>query len=239
MNRRAVKRLLLVALISLIAKGAFAKKDSVSYPYRDFGNSIVFSSSYFYFPKVEKFLGEKFRLKFFIPLPYTDFYFADQLSINYERKVYGNWRIGIGYTTWDMNMDLNGYTYGGVTLLGSPNSGKVGEIEFRKAYKMYDLYANYRMKHLKKHRVAGGIGLSYTWGTNTYIDSIFSPPGSFEQVSIGHEEKAHYYGILASLRYDYIILHNRANVGADCKYRNYSGLYGYQLEYGFHLGFNF
>jgi hypothetical protein len=233
MNIRIIKRLLLVILICLTAGPALAKKDSVSHPYKDFGNSVIFSGTCFYFPKI---FNREWRFIF----PLFELHIADQFSAGYERKVYKNWRLGLGYTTWNMVPQLIQYAYqGGAWVFGGPGYSNVGAMEHRRAYKMYDAYAAYKLDCFRKHKVVAGLGASYCWGLNTYIDSIIIVPGSIEEYRIRHESKADYYGLLASLRYDYVTLRNRVNAGLDFKYRKYFGLYACELDYGVHITFNF
>jgi hypothetical protein len=233
MKAHLIKYALAVSLAGLSAGPALAKKDSVSHPYKDFGNSVIFSGTCFYFPKI---FNREWRFIF----PLFELHIADQFSAGYERKVYKNWRLGLGYTTWNMVPQLIQYAYpGGAQVFSGPGYNNVGALEHRRAYKMYDAYAAYKLNGFKKHKVTAGLGASYSWGLNTYIDSIFVDPTNYEARIITHETNYSYYGLLASLRYDYVTLRNRVNAGFDFKYRKYFGLYACQLDYGVHITFNF
>ena len=62
--------------------------------YKDYGNSVQFSWNNFYFPKYNAFSFERFHYIYgFIVYPL-------QIGVYYERKIYKNWSISLGYIEW-------------------------------------------------------------------------------------------------------------------------------------------
>ena len=169
---------------------------------------------------------------------------ADVFGLSYERIVYKNWGIGVGYSLWNPFQSLYDNVYGPDGQEANELHGKIepwqerGTLEWISAYKMYDLYVSYRYNELKKHKINAGAGFSYATGKNWVLDTVyFNPPYDNEWIS--HMEQGHYYGLMAFISYDYLCLHNRVAIGYVVKWRKYFDLYSPQLEYGFNLKYIF
>ncbi len=208
-----------------------------SFGQKEYSNSLVFATSYHYFPKIY----DWYAFQFFLPLPYSHLNIGDQFSVFYERKIAKNWRVGLGYTTRNVVPKFIEINYvGGELLSNGPTSGYIGQILQRRAYKMFDLYVDYQYNKFKKHKIAIGAGVSTTWGTNIIIDTIYVNSGPpFDATTVSHEQKGCYNGVLSTLRYDCLLFKSRVSVGADLKWRKYAVLYSYQIDYGVHASFNF
>lgn len=116
-----------------------------------------------------------------------------------------------------------------------------GTLDIRMAYKMIDFNAFYRYAIVSNnHFIKAGVGASYCWGTNIRVEQRMYPiiigyHGTYRVYS----EKAHYWGLVSQLSYDYVFLKNIVNVGIDLRGRYYFGIPRGQYDYGFHVGINF
>ncbi len=227
-------------LISLFCLGSFsvaAKSDSVTLE-KTYKNTIILENSYFYFPKI---FDATWTPSFVLPIPYlAQMAWGDQFSVYYERKISQKIKLGGGYTMWNTFPSLGNYIFrDGPHVISSRNYLGVGAIAYRAKYKMVDVYGTYDCKHLKRHNIALGGGGTYSLGENTIIDSIVSLPGNqWEEYFLYATHRAHYYGVIALLKYNYIIIKNRISIGGSFKFRKYFGLYSSQLDYGVNLAVN-
>jgi hypothetical protein len=235
MPNKTLKYALLTAISFsfCISFSSFAKKDSTSAK-MDFGNSVIVSAYGQFFPKTYKYWSH-------IP-DILSGDFADVFAISYQRKLYKNLGVGIGYAAWNTNkwMLKNVYTDGQAYNDGPINGNIIrerGMVETIEAYKMFDLYVTYKYNILNKHKIEAGAGVSRAWGINTVIDTVYILP--FDNYVIAHEQPASYYGVFAFISYDYLLFHNRVAIGYEFKWRRYFGLYSPQLNYGFNVKFNF
>ncbi|MBC7554014.1 MAG: hypothetical protein H7257_08545 [Taibaiella sp.] len=193
---------------------------------KDNNNSVVFGFSDYYVNG----LTTKREVVHRLPLLMV----ADQLSVNYERKVYRNFRVGVGFSAWNETDFLNGADGYTVRVRASPDAFTLGGKFLRSSYKMFDACALYRYNKFRKHKVTAGAGVSYCKGKNSYIDSI-----SREQIVFAHDTKESSFGFLATACYDYLFLHGRFGVGPDIKYRNYPSFRFSVVDYGFHVAVHF
>jgi hypothetical protein len=197
---------------------------------REFVNSIIFSGTDYAFPGTFRRLGTLL------------FWKDDQIAIYYERKVRKHFNIKIGYNEWNTFSWYHGnnppYNTGFV-LIPERDTLRVGSILTCNKYKMLEEYTSYMVDITKRHKINVGVGISYTWGLNERLDSITVVPGAADYLLTTSLVKAHYWGIVPSIGYDYICLKNRLRLGIDVRYREYFNFYLKTAEYGFHVGFNF
>ena len=201
---------------------AFAQEDSLSKK-SDFGNSFMCSAFSLHLTKSSEFS---------INMP--NVHQLQVFELGYERKIYKHLAVGIDYSKW--------FQFGNsdVVLFNGPNTIQPGHEEGRiqrlTNYKMFDFYATYKYG-FKKHRINAGLGVSYAWGTNTVIDTIYVLP--LDEIIMSHHENASYKGVLAFIGYDYLMFHDHFAIGYQIKWREYFGLYSPQLQNGHDVKVNF
>jgi hypothetical protein len=158
----------------------------------------------------------------------------DVFGVSYERRVGKKYLLGIGYAAWDNHPHLQQ-----ISGMSVHEPLKTGSWEYMQQFKMTDLYTGYKFDRFKRHIISVGAGISYTWGENTIIDTIYITPGWFDGIIEGHQEKADYFGLIAFVSYDYLCFKNRVAIGYKVLLRKYQGWYSTELDYGFNLKFNF
>ena len=204
--------------------------------YKDYGNSVQFSWNNFYIPNNNEFAFERFHYIYgFIVYPL-------QIGVYYERKTYKNINISIGYNEWNTLSYFENDWGGPLRIRNFKEPFKPGLLLERSGYKTIDFYTFYKYNHFKKHKINIGIGATYTYGQNDYIDSIHlnnGPP--FDAIIYTSVKNESYYGILAALSYNYLCLKNRMSIGLDIRYRKYFKLIlvPEQIDWGYHISFNF
>ena len=225
-----VKILLLLALMSCIANTAFAKKSDSTKHYKDYNNSIEFSATNS--PKADDFFYD-IRHEYYLP------YRMGQLAMYYERCVYKNLRIKVGFNEWNETGFLS-YVRGPAFVVerGSPID-EVGSLLARWSYKMIESFGVYRFNLSRKHKIKTAFGMSYTWGLNEIVDSVYHNPGGGDGIIFARREKCSYWGIVPALSYDYLCIHNRISIGLDVRLRRYFGISYSFADYGYHLSVNF
>ena len=222
---RKTRNVLLFMLAMSFLRTTYAQSTS--------SNTVIVSDAHFYFPK-------EWQPQFI--MPFLALYYGDESSVGLEHKVGSNVSIGFTYTTWITNSYLlqGFYPAGGPEISGGPDYFKSGGLEERRKYKMIDLYLSYRYNRWQRNKLSAGLGLSYSQGINTYTDSVFYASGTNVPFGVtSHSQKAHYFGVISSISYDYMLFHNRVNIGADLKGRKYFKLYSSELDYCLHVGLNF
>ena len=192
---------------------------------------MVFSNGYRYVPKVYK---DYWRFEFFIP--FVDLNIGDQYGIDYERRIYKNWRIGIGYFTWNKTTGTFAGSYGFIEQQPTVAGSTIGRSKFQ----MKDLYVGYKYNHFKRHKINIDFGCSYTWGISTVIDSVYwNPDPPYDGIIYRSDRRISYWGIIGKVSYDYLLLHNRVGIGANVEWRKYFDIYSSQIIYGVHTTVNF
>ena len=164
------------------------------------------------------------------------FLIAEQLSVYYQRRIYRNWNAAIGYNAWNETGFLN-LIKGIHGVFTEEPIDKVGALTARYSYKMVDVIAFYKFNKFRKHKINLGLGPSFAFGVNEYIDSV-SLQG-YEGIIYTHGEHRQYFGVMPTLGYDYLCFKKKVSIGLDFRYRHYFGLKHDQGEYGFHVGYNF
>jgi hypothetical protein len=219
-----IKLLILVIVLS-VSFPALAKNDSVT-NHKNYNTISVIANNY-YFPKLYSF---QLRL---------DRNIADQFGIYYYRKIYRKLGLSIGYSKWN-DIIISSHTLKPATVKGTSDAFHKGSILYRNKYKMCDLILTYEFTLSKRSRLNYGVGVSYTSGKNTVIDSIyFNPNPPYDGIIYTQLQNAEYWGIVPVIKYDYLIYNNRISIGADIRCRKYFALYSVQIDYGVHLAFNF
>lgn len=208
-----------------------SKKKTIS----DYRCSFLFAGTYHVFLKLSHpFSDFPFSLSPF------DENFADQWEGRFNCRISRNIQLGVGYATWNTVPALITRTYPtGQEIPGSSGNDtlKKGLLLTRRAYKMIDLYGMYTVKTTKRAEVNLGIGLSYAWGINNYVDTLYR---YLHDVYIeGHDQVDHYWGIVPMASYNYFLWHYRVAVGCDLRWRKYFGFYSSQIDYGYHIIINF
>lgn len=226
------KQALLSIVCLFLAVSVSGKKTDSLKVYKNFKNSVYIST-------LDQWFVSTYPYRSHIP-DILSFDPADVFGITYEHEFYNNFGLGASYMVWNPFPFLyqNVYT-GGQTAAGGPLPWEIkkGAIEYIKGYKMMDFYFTYKYNKFKRHKIMAGIGPSYTWGTNTIIDTFYIY--KFDAIVEAHDEPASYYGIQSFISYDYLCLRNKLSLGYQVKYRQYNGLYSPQLIYGFNIKFNF
>jgi len=213
----------LFALFCLISFNVKGKTDSTQQKL-DKNNSIIISVSNFSFPKILRFrLGISRNL-------------FDQCGIYYERRIYKQFKATIGYSEWNtlIHEGARPFVPGYIGLM------TIGSFQYRQHYKMADIFLSYKYRKCIRHSIDVGIGASYYWGLNTYIDTIFyNPDPPYDAIEYSKSRKENYWGIVPFVKYDYLLWKNRIGLGADIRLRKYFGLNSAQIDYGIHLSLNF
>ncbi len=157
-------------------------------------------------------------------------------GMSYEHGIYRHVTLGIGYYVWKQFAPW----YNDVSVYSEPRiiyeGHERGFIQKLNNYKMCDFYGKYALK-LDHHQIDAGLGVSYTWGTNTVIDTIYVY--HLDNVIISHRERASYGGVFALIGYHYCFLHDRLSVGYEINCRDYFGIYSPFLQNGLSIKFNF
>lgn len=197
---------------------------------KQYNNSIKLLTGDFFTPNATR--GEDIR-----PI--------NQIGIYYERRIYKNLHAGFGYAQWEKwNMftrfglkeyyTIPEYKVGSYTPI-------IGQLDYRSDYKMLDFYGFYKY-HLsgRRHYLNIGLGLSYCWGLNFYLEYMSPPHSGINDGQISFLLKnEHYYGLIPSISYDYLLLKNRLNIGLDTRARYYWYRPKPQYDISIHAGVNF
>lgn len=212
--------LLLFSLLTVLS-AVHAKKQ--------YNDNFKLSVSYFYYPHLQP--------------PYwgIDGRITQQFGFYYQRRVYKHIHINAGFAEWNTltykNRDINGSPI----VIGSYNGAtQPHQLQWRTFYKMMDLFVTYDYVLAKRHKLSIGMGATYCWGKNTYVDTVYyNPEPPFDAIMFSKIEPAHYWGMMPVFCYDYMLFNNRAAIGIDLRCRKYFGLYSSQVDYGIHVGVNF
>lgn len=184
--------------------------------------------------------------------PFSD-NIANQFGLSVERRMRKRLYAGVAFAAWNTMRYLDrNYTaawnyqdpvsddhYGDFRYpVAQPHYDEIGAWRFRHAYKMIDLNALYAYDHFKRHRFTGGLGLSFTWGTNIYLDRILYNPVNNIDLYYFHRETHGYAGVILPFRYDLLFLRGKLATGLQGNVRKYFGIYSVQIDYGVHLNIN-
>lgn len=162
-----------------------------------------------------------------------------QMGGFYERRVYKNWWLGVGYMKWKSwgRESANKLLYVREPFYGH---GYSDSLTRRINYKMVDLYGFYKLQLRSKQIVNLGLGVSYCEGLNEYIeDIVVNPEDSLDAIIYSSTKTENDIAVLPSVGYSYLLFKNRVDVGIDVKCRYYFRSFPTQFDYGFHIGFNF
>lgn len=228
-NFNSMKYLLFVLAIS-VPHFAIAKSDSADY-YRK--NTIALSFAYTDFPRIEKLFSFTYT--------FASAHIADQFGVYYYRTIHTNLRVIAGYSAWNTIPILakNVYGQGGVLeIQGKPHNYEKGSLIYYSRLNMCDAGLMYRYNRFDKHKIDFGIGASYGWSLNSYVDTLITG-APWEGFLYDYKDKQQYIGIFGIINYDYLFFRNILSAGAGLKYRKYSGFYSPQIDYDFHFSFNF
>ena len=176
---------------------------------------------------------------------------TNQFGIQVERSYQDKFVLGLSYNAWNTNPLLNKYQRMGSSQIevhdfdrrypyGEKDYNRIGAQRFRHGYKMIDAVASYRYRFLPRHIVTGGVGASFTFGTNLYVTGKYyygSRPEDFLWRTNRVAES--YMGFTVPLRYDFLMLHNRVAIGVQGNARKYFGLYSWLIDGGVHVSYNF
>src|SRR5690554_1086537 len=152
------------------------------------------------------------------------------LNIKYSREIVKDFQLKIQYTLLPVQ----------ATYLLYENFS-LGEIVYRLNYNYFDFGAEYNVWQFNNHRFSASGAISLAYGKNKYL--IAASPSGYEfldPLNAVYEEKMEtYFGGVLDLHYDYTFWKNRLNIGPDFSLRYYNNDFPFQVNYGFHLGFNF
>lgn len=108
-------------------------------------------------------------------------------------------------------------------------------------YSFYDIGLSYRWEPACRHFLSLGIGPSFAYGKNNYIQYKSLPPsatgGGFYHTN-EYKWKG-YFGGQINVSYDYELLKSRINIGAEAITRYYAKDLPFSINYGLHIGYNF
>lgn len=229
-NARSYRDFLFITCCLILSSfWAYGQNDTIAAQKKEGNrNTVTIFSSNYYMPSNFQGVG-------------LNMWQSNKIGINYKRKISLKTAIQIGYGQWN-NMPwykLNDKFTTEFAVLPYHNTVKPGNIEIMRAYKSLDILVSHKLFSQSKHYVDAGLGLSYTWGINTVIDSITVFPGYHDALIFVHDEPASYYGGVVFVCYNYQCFNNRLALGADLRYRQYRKYLFNALEYGFHIGYNF
>ncbi len=187
-------------------------------------NSISFEASSRFFPNLDY-------------SHYPELYIGDQFGVFYERKVAKRQSISVGFTKWN-NFIQNGIRKDATIVeWGNYDSWQMGKIAYRRNYKMIDVSYKYTVRMGRKSEIKAGLGLSCSFGSNTYFDSFSNLPNTYQIYQ--HDKTEAYLGVVPMVSYDHYLFRGRLSIGADLLCRKYLGMFATQIDYGVHLGCNF
>jgi hypothetical protein len=162
------------------------------------------------------------------------------VGVYYQRKIYKHFGIKIGYGQWNtFPWFKQGFLNHQPFTINVLYDSTPGTILSSFEYKMYEGYIQYGYS-LRRWRFRAGLGLSYTTGVNSVVDSVYynpDPPHDF--IVYDKMKNASYWGIIPEVSIDFLCWRKRLSFGADIRYRKYWGFYFAPTEYGFHAAFNF
>jgi hypothetical protein len=163
-----------------------------------------------------------------------------QIGLYYERNIYKGLGLGVGYSKWQAFGIFSEHS--NITIFeGDYLQPKSGEVYYRSAYRMVDIYAFYKRQIGNRHILNAGIGISGCWGYNTYTTWVGEYPeivGCMPNFSLSEPKKATYQGAIVSVGYDYMV-YRRHSIGFNLRERLYSGRNKAQFDYSLHLGILF
>ncbi len=187
-------------------------------------NTIAFEASSRVFPNLEYFT-----------LP--ELYIGDQFGVFFERKISKRQSLSVGFTKW--NNFVDNARLDGITIVNWANYDglPIGKILYRQNYKMVDVSYKYAIYQGRKSDVKAGLGISCSYGTNIYLDSVSEIPNNY--AIYRHKKTEAYIGFVPTLSYDHYLFKRRLSIGADLHYRKYLSMFATQIDYGLHLACNF
>ena len=105
---------------------------------------------------------------------------TNQFGIRVERSYQDKFIVGLSYNAWNTIPFMNTNPKNGLPTVeiydfdrrypfGEKDYNRIGAQRFRHGYKMIDAVASYRYRFLPRHFVTGGVGASFTFGTNLYV----------------------------------------------------------------------
>ena len=176
---------------------------------------------------------------------------TNQFGIQAERTYQDKFIVGLSYNAWNTIPFMNTNPKNGLPTVeiydfdrrypfGEKDYNRIGAQRFRHGYKMIDAVASYRYRFLPRHFVTGGVGASFTFGTNLYVTGKYYYGGRPEDFLWRTNRVAKsYMGFTVPLRYDFLLLHNRVAIGVQGNARKYFGLYSWLIDGGVHVSYNF
>lgn len=166
--------------------------------------------------------------------------FLRNVGISVQKKLTPHFSVGLYYNKWYNWNKLyrfipsngNGYYEKGTFY-----TWKAGDIRARFDYQLIDIIGNYGVQY-HHHELYAGAGISYATGKNDKITSVYQNPGYHDILVQSKTERGHYSGLVGQIGYDYLVFHNRINVGVSGALRYYPAL---SLQYyaNINVGYNF
>lgn len=238
------KKILFIFIVFTHCYTIYAKTaDSVKNG-REFSNTIKLSHGGFYVRKWQPFY-KAFQNGFSwyqLNVNYDESRAMQFLTIGgtYERRIYRSFFGGVTFMQWKSLA----YTQNNPYFIKYPNlaSGlNIGDIYERMNYKMVDVYGYYRYNigH-HQHFVNAGLGVTYCWGTDEAIQTIYvNPAPPYDAYVTLSDSKARYWGLMPFLGYDFLFFRNRFVIGPDIRAKYYIHRSPAEYDISFHLGVNF
>ncbi len=200
-----MKKLLLLALLAMPACHTSAQSVKNDTP-AIYSNMVGISIGAMYFPKLG-YHGEG----------------ADQIGLTYERKIYHRFFLSVGYYVWNSNGGYPNYYVDKQFIVPENKGTQPGALTERINYNTIELMPEYRL-HSRNYKniLSLGAGMSYTFGANEYIKSVFIHPAGYGEQETDYEygtKQGSYYGVVGKAEYTHFFFNNRFGVGAEGRYR--------------------
>lgn len=163
-----------------------------------------------------------------------------QAGATYERTVNKEWCLSLGYHQWIAPDDgLNGASVEEPVFTQYYNI-PVGALRAQVGHKMIDLLPAYRLVLSRHDILKAGVGASYCWGLNAYVNWFSRNPNfPYDYQMTTELRKVSYWGAVTRLSYDHLFFKGVLAIGVGIGARYYPGKPAVQYDYGLHIGFNF
>ncbi|MEZ5047010.1 MAG: hypothetical protein R2831_08455 [Chitinophagaceae bacterium] len=169
-----------------------------------------------------------------------------QWGLTYQRQVCKKYYLGLTYHKWTTENDNFLPEKEGNLIhkrwLYDWDGDIEGLISNRQYYRHVGLEGNRIIfDKAKRGMLCAGMGISYTWGRNSVVDTVLRPqvePFDAYDIKYSHHA-ARYFGICPTINYDYFLWKERIILGVHLKARKMFGMPQMQYDAGFHFGYQF
>lgn len=161
------------------------------------------------------------------------------ITLDYKRNFILNYNYKINFSVLNPLSGLEQMTLEHNIV----DTNSIGKIESRKKYSFIDVSVGYKTKLFKRNYFSTNIGTSFAYGKDTYKESLAVWWPSPDHVVIKNRtikdvQKLH-IGLNFDFHYDYMIYHNKINLGLNSTLRYFGNKFPLSIFYGIHVGYNF